>query len=123
MSKRQSGFTLLEILVAIAILAFAGIALISSTTTHVSNQSILQQNAFAQWVASNQLAELRIKRKWPVPNNKKGEAEMAGTTYYWKQTVTKTQDVSMVMVEITVYSDEAMEASITSLGTYISKRS
>ena len=119
-AKHQHGFTLLEILVAIAILAVAGISLISSATSHVSSQTIIQQTSFARWVASNRLAEIKLEKKWPVENNKKGYEEMAGVTYYWQQTVTKTQDSSMVRIDVRVFSDEDYQSSITSLGTYIS---
>ncbi|WP_111976980.1 type II secretion system minor pseudopilin GspI [Algibacillus agarilyticus] len=116
------GFTLLEILVAISILAVAGIALISSASSHLTSQSMLKQASFGQWVASNRLAEIKLEKKWPVENNKKGEMEMAGATYYWQQKVIKTQDESMVKVDVYIYESSEYQTSITSMGTYISKR-
>jgi hypothetical protein len=48
--------------------------------------------------------------------------EMAGNKYFWKQEVLKTQDPSMVRVDVVVYTDEAYESSILNMGTYISKK-
>ena len=116
---KQAGFTLLEILVAMVILAVAGIAIITSSSSHIRIQSFLQKNLFTQWVASNRLAEIKLERKWPIDNNKRGSMKLAGEEYHWQQSIQKTNDKNMVKVDVAVYENEDYESSILSLSTYI----
>ncbi len=116
---KKAGFTLLEILVAMVILAVAGVAIVSSSSNHIQNQSVLKKNLFTQWVASNRLAEIKLERKWPIENNKRGSMELAGEEFYWQQNVLKTNDKNMVKVDVAVYENEDYQSSVLSLGTYI----
>ncbi|NTS75840.1 type II secretion system minor pseudopilin GspI [Catenovulum sp. SM1970] len=118
-ANKEKGFTLLEILVAIAILALTGVTLISASSNHISNQGVLKQNQFAQWVASNRLVEINLEKKWPIENNKKGKMMMANEEFYWQQEVTKTADSNMVKVDVIVYEDDGYKSPVITLGTYI----
>ncbi len=56
----ESGFTLIETLVALAVLATSGVALMGATQAHISRITALEARAAAQWVAENYLAEVRL---------------------------------------------------------------
>lgn len=119
--KKRKGFTLIEVMVAMAVFAIAGVALISSTSTHFTNLSLLETRMIANWVASNQLVEASLDESWPLKNNKKGKVELAGREWFWQQTIAKTNDKNMSQVSIEVRLDETDESSLTSISTYVVK--
>lgn len=56
----EAGFTLLEVLVALAVLAVGAVSLLTATQTHVTRISDIENRTVARWVADNRLAALRI---------------------------------------------------------------
>ncbi len=56
----DSGFTLIETLVALAVLATSGVALLGATEAHIARIGALEARAAAQWVAENYMAELKL---------------------------------------------------------------
>ncbi|WP_076417282.1 type II secretion system minor pseudopilin GspI [Colwellia sp. UCD-KL20] len=119
--RKCSGFTLIEVMLAMAIFAIAGVALISSTDTHFRSLSHLETKMMANWVASNQLVEASLNKSWPPRNNKKGKVELAGREWFWIQKVAKTSDQNMSAISIEVRLDQAQKSSLTSLTTYVVK--
>lgn len=62
--RRTAGFTLIEVLVAVAILAIAMAAVVKATTENSANASYLRDKTFASWIASNKLAEMQMGDAW-----------------------------------------------------------
>lgn len=116
---KKKGFTLIEVMVAMAVFAIAGVALVSSTNTHFINLTTLETKMMANWVASNQLVEASLDTTWPLKNNKKGKVELAGREWFWLQKVAKTNDQDMVQVSIEVRTNQSDKFSLTSLTTYV----
>jgi len=115
------GFTLIEVMLALAVFSIAGIALLSTANNNARNISYLESKMFANWVASNQLVAASLSVKWPPKNNLKGEIELAGRTWFWQQKVIKTTDKDMraIVMEVRLHQDD--ELAISSLTTYVSK--
>ena len=82
--RSSRGFTLLEVLVALAIIAIAMGALIKTSGGQTANASYLKEKTLAHWVGMNQLVEQRITRGWPDIGNHQGSTEMARKEWYWK---------------------------------------
>ncbi|MFC4698616.1 type II secretion system minor pseudopilin GspI [Glaciecola siphonariae] len=120
---KNAGFTLLEVLIAVAIFALAGAAVVKGAAEHLNSVGMLKNLTFATYVANNQLTEasMRAKVTWPPKNNLKGESEMAQRTWYWEQQVLKTADEDLLQVSITVYENEDFTGSITSVSTFMAK--
>ncbi|MBO9491885.1 type II secretion system minor pseudopilin GspI [Endozoicomonas sp. G2_1] len=119
--SRSFGFTLIEVMLAMAVLAIAGVALVSATSSNVRHIGQLEERMVANWVASNQLVEVNLDETWPPRNNKKGKMELASKEWFWQQKVVRTTDSNMRAVTIEVRLNEDDELPITSLQTYIAR--
>lgn len=119
----QSGLTLLEVMVALLIFAVTGSAILKAAGDHLSGVGLIQDMTFATWVANNRLSELQLSTTWPPKNNEKGSEEMASRTWYWSQRVEKTVDEELLLVEVTVSDNEQRTNSVTSVTSYLAKRS
>ena len=119
--KKRTGFTLIEVLLAMAVFSIAGIAILSAAENNFRSLSALEQQTFANWVASNRLVELHVDRTWPPKNNQKGQITLAGKEWYWLQKVIKTENADMRFVSIEVRLNEDEENPVTELYTYVAK--
>lgn len=63
-SGNSGGFTLVEVLVAVAVLAIAMAAIIKATAENGANAGYLRDKTFAHWIASNKLAEMQLSGAW-----------------------------------------------------------
>jgi general secretion pathway protein I len=119
--KYSLGFTLIEVMLAMAIFSIAGIALLSAADNNFKNLSHLENKVLANWVASNQLVAVTLNPKWPPKNNKKGKVEMAGQEWFWLQKVIKTENKNMRSVVIEIRNEEDQKLAISSMVTFVSK--
>ena len=118
---RQSGFTLIEVMLAMAVFAVAGVALLGVADNNYRHISLLEEKMLANWVASNQLVELSLATTWPPKNNRKGNVDMAGRTWYWQQKVIKTDNNLLRQVIMEVRLNEDDELVSASMETYLSQ--
>lgn len=102
-ATRQRGFTLIETLIALAVVATALGAILHAIGTSTGQTAYLQEKLFATWIGENHIAELRLTKSWPPLRVRNGQAEMAGETWGWQETVSQTQLPDMRRVEIAVY--------------------
>ena len=119
--EKSLGFTLIEVMLALAVFSIAGIALLSTASNNARNIGYLESKMFANWVASNQLVAASLEEKWPPKNNLKGEVELAGRAWFWQQKVLKTTDKDMHAIVMEVRLREDDELALSSLTTYVSK--
>lgn len=119
--KTQQGMTLLEVMVALLIFAMTGTAILKAAGDHLSSVGQVEAVTFANWVASNRLSQLQLDTTWPPKNNVKGNMEMADRTWYWRQSVTKTNDDDLRAVTIYVGEDKEYASSVTSVTTFVAK--
>mmetsp|Transcript_6281 Transcript_6281/g.3524 ORF Transcript_6281/g.3524 Transcript_6281/m.3524 type:complete len:130 (+) Transcript_6281:1100-1489(+) len=98
----QQGFTLLEVLVALAVLALAMGAIIKTVSNNTRNAAYLQEKTFAHWVAVNRLVEVQLEKEWPPIGTTTGSQEMAGYEWYWLMKVEETPDKDVRRVNISV---------------------
>ena len=81
------GFTLLEVLIALAIVAMSVGALLGTVTSSASNVIYLKDKTLAEWVALNRLTELRIDKNMPDPGKHKGNSVLGGMRWEWEEEV------------------------------------
>jgi len=112
------GFTLIELMVALAVLAIGMTAVLHSTNQAAHAGVFLKQKTVAHWVASNRAAELSINRDWPNPGIIKSTESMAEKTWNVETEVRDTQVSELRLVTIRVLLDGE---EITSLVTFLEK--
>lgn len=95
MNKRNKGFTLLEVLVALAVFSVAAIALMRVSESQLRLSQTLEEKTFAHWVAINMLTEMQTGQDWPSIGEQTGKVAMASRD--WKVKV-KTQATPMIRV-------------------------
>ena len=127
----QAGFTLVEILVAVTILAISMGALISSSTGFVKDAALLRDRYIASLVAQNRIAEMRLELRLEssLPNlgTDYGAVQMAGNNWKWETTTQKTFDMyGVVVLNTKVQISSAVDSknrNIFSMNAYFSKGS
>ncbi|MEN8802811.1 MAG: type II secretion system minor pseudopilin GspI [Thiogranum sp.] len=108
------GFTLLEVLVAMVVLALSLGAVIQTAGDYTLNQAYLRDRTFAEWVARNQLAttllEGRLEGRWPSIGQQKddvefpeGNSEVGGREWRWIMKVTQTPEEDLRRLDIEVF--------------------
>jgi general secretion pathway protein I len=98
--KTGRGFTLIEVLIALAVVALAVGALLGTITSAASNISYLRDKTLAEWVALNRLAEIRISQQMPDVGKRTGNTVMAGMRWQWEQEVIELPVKGMFRVDV-----------------------
>lgn len=106
--RRRMGFTLVEVLVALVIVALGSSAVLSALTTGADSTARLRERSFAEWVASNRLVEARVGREEPKPGTREGELEFAGSMWQWREDVGRTPIKGMLQIKVSVRPKSAV---------------
>ena len=105
MSTRRrlpGGFTLIEVLVALAIVAIGMAAVLSALSSSAGTVSYLRDKTFANWVALNKIATLRISGQQPAAGVTSGDTDYAGRSWHWRQEVVSTDVPGLVRMDVSV---------------------
>lgn len=102
-AARGKGFTLIEVLVALTILAVALTAAMRAMASMIESGASLQQRMLAEYSAENHLATLRLSRTWPEPGSRGYDCPQGGTALWCEESVSSTPNPSFRRVEIAVY--------------------
>ena len=100
--KKQTGFLLVEILVALVILAIPLAAITRAVSQAIDTTAALRDRNIAMWVAQDRLTMHRIERDWPSLKTTTGTSEMADRSWRWQEKVISTPVVQLRRVEIEI---------------------
>jgi len=117
----QQGLTLIEVMVAVAILAFALSALVRMTGESVNTLSYLEKKTLAQWVAVNQINELEVTSTWPTVGRNQGQEDMGGVAWFWQITTSSTDSADLRRLDVTVKQHKEDEEAVYKLTAFSHK--
>lgn len=120
--NNPSGFTLFEILIALAVLSLVSLAALKASGNAVNNLLHLKKRTMAHWVAMNKNAEMELAGTWSEVDKGEGTEEMADTRWYWSITGHQTPDQNFRRTEIAVWQDSKKGEPITTLTAYLKER-
>ncbi|MFT7185911.1 MAG: general secretion pathway protein I [Pseudohongiellaceae bacterium] len=105
--KKHSGFTLLEVLIALIFFSLIGMVLQQVTASTVSQYLSVRQKMFASWMAENKLAELRLAKTLSAAREYKEELDYANEAWQLVSKVKKTENPDINKVEVEVFHVDA----------------
>ncbi len=97
------GFTLIEVMVALAIAALALSAVTAAISQMVDAATTIQQRTYASWIAQNKIAEMRLENIVPDVSTSSGEVRYAGTDWEWRSTISETGVENLFRLEVEIF--------------------
>lgn len=105
--RSSRGFTLVEVLVALTIVALGLTALMVAVSGTARTSGYLRDKTIAQWIAMNRLTQIRLMVNKLGDNQDTGQIEFAGRKWHYDTRYFDTQFQSMKRVEVRVYPGDA----------------
>jgi general secretion pathway protein I len=104
-----SGFTLIEVLAALVIVALGMLGAIEAVTQQARAGVYLRDKTLAHWIAMNVLTEHRLQAAPPPVAESSDEVEFAGQRWHWTMRVSQTQVQSLRRMDVTVRPVESAD--------------
>lgn len=99
--KKQRAFTLLEVMVALAVLAMGLGAVMKVSATQATQLAYIKNKTIALWVAENKANEIQLE-DWPETGTRTGRELMATQEWTWKVKISNTADKDLRRMDIEI---------------------
>jgi general secretion pathway protein I len=113
------GFTLLETLVALAILAIAMAAVARASGSNTEHVEAMRSRLLADWVAQNRLALHTARGDWLPVGIADGEETQAGVRLLWKEEIISTPNPSFRRIEVSITAPDDPQFVLRKLSGYL----
>jgi general secretion pathway protein I len=107
-------FSLLEVLIALAVLALVMAALLRALGSEAAGLAERRERLFAQWVAADVLAEARLAGVPPV-GRRSGRSEQGGLAFAWTLEVQPSGVAGLRRMQVAVRREDAPDAPVLTL--------
>ena len=102
MNRRQAGFTLIEVMVALSIVALSLTAIAASMNQMIDAANTMRERTYASWIAQNKIAELRLANVEAEVSTTSGEVDFGNATWEWSADISETGIEGFVRVDVSV---------------------
>lgn len=112
---RSRGFTLLEVMVALIIVALSLSALTASMSQMIDAANTMRERTFASWIAQNKITEMRLANVVPEVSSTSGEIEFGNTEWEWRAVVSETgiENFRRIDVSVSHYGQDYVIIAVT----------
>jgi general secretion pathway protein I len=117
-SIKHKGFTLLEVLIALAVLATSLVALSGSLLNLTQNQTYQQNRTLAFYVATYRLAEFKLADDTIKIGTTRGNISMFNRDWQWQQNISRTTERDFYRVEISIHSPDDPDYTIQKISSF-----
>ncbi len=124
--QKRNGFTLIEIMFAMAILAIVSVVLLKSSVQSVSRAGLIQDRTMASWIAENQLQGLRMidrddEDNYPSVGVKRSTITMANRDWQIVLDVSETENDLIRRIEVSVFNELDPDVALSTLTGFIGR--
>lgn len=123
--QANKGFTLLEIMIALAVFAIVAAALVKNAALTVKQTRTIEEKSIAYWVAENQLAQLQARPRtandFPQVGSDTNTVNMGGRDWDVTVNVASTGNEDMRRVEVSVASPAAPDRKVAGLVGFLGR--
>ncbi len=117
--SKRAGFTLVEVLVALAIVSIALLAALRAAGQGTSNAGELRARMLAGWVAENLLAEHHARGDWLPLGIQRGMGRQGGAEFSWREEVVATSHSAFRRVDVLVFAASDESRSLARLTGFV----
>lgn len=100
--NRNSGFTLIEVMVALAIVAISLSAVVASVSQMVQAASAVQERTYANWIAQNKITEIRLSNVSAEVSETDDEVTFASVEWALRTTISETGVENLYRIDVAV---------------------
>jgi len=99
---RSQAFTLVEVMVALAIIALSLTAVAAKMGRMIDTSNSMRERTYASWIAQNKIAELRLANVIPEVTATSGEVDYANGTWAWRAVVSESGIENLYRVDVAI---------------------
>ena len=104
--RRARAFTLVEVMVALAIIALSLTAIAAKMSRMIDTSNSMRERTYASWIAQNKITELRLANVLPEVSTTSGDIDYANTNWRWRAVISESGIENLFRVDVEVFDTD-----------------